>query len=94
MKQKAKPTAFRAEGLAFEVLCKEGKIEAGSSLADGCFRESAAFSGSALFFRISVGASDRLLSGKYPVENQAGTAEERGIRTKGGAENGNGFVAL
>ncbi|HCH67806.1 MAG TPA: hypothetical protein DEV98_04080 [Clostridiales bacterium] len=49
MKQKAKPTAFRAEGLAFEVLCKEGKSEAGSSLADGCFRESAAFSGSALF---------------------------------------------
>ena len=72
MKQKAKPTAFRAEGLAFEVLCKEGKSEAGSSLADGCFRE----------------------SGEYPVENQAGTAEERGVRAKGGAENGNGFVAL
>ena len=47
-----------------------------------------------LFFRISVGASDRLLSGEYPVENQAGTAEERGVRAKGGAENGNGFVAL
>ena len=47
-----------------------------------------------LFFSDFGWRSDRLLSGKYPVENQAGAAEERGIRTKGGAENRNGFVAL